>query len=251
MAQNSSSSTPQNDPTQLPDAWQGSEQIGMLLYPQFTALDLIGPQHFFAALMGAKVHLVAKTAEPVISDTGVPIVPTATFENCPQDLDILFIPGASQGTLDAMNDQDTLNFIKDRGQKAKWVTSVCTGSLLLARAGLLQGYKATSHWGARDLLSHFGAIPVDQRIVQDRNRLTGAGVSAGLDLGLHMAALLRDEQYAQGLQLVAEYAPEPPFNSGTPHTAGQPTTELISSMFTPFREQVLQMPQLQIPKGTD
>lgn len=118
-----------------------------------------------------------------------------------------------------MRDDETLDFIADWGSRAEFVTSVCTGSLLLGAAGLLKGYRATSHWGAISILKEFGAKPVDGRVVEDRNRLTGGGVTAGMDLGLTVVARLRDEFYAQGVQLMAEYAPQPPFNAGTPATA--------------------------------
>jgi cyclohexyl-isocyanide hydratase len=114
------------------------------------------------------------------------------------------------------------------------VTSVCTGSLLLARAGLLTGYRATGHWVAREVLADFGAIPDDARVVRDRNRVTGAGVSAGLDLGLTMVAALRDRSYAESVQLLAEYAPQPPFDAGTPATAPKAAVEMIGGMFPGF-----------------
>jgi transcriptional regulator GlxA family with amidase domain len=184
--------------------------------------------------MGATVQLVAKERKPVMSDTGLAIVPTATLDECPADLDVLFVPGSGGGVLDAMEDTAVVAFVADRGARAKWVTSVCTGSLLLARAGLLTGYRATGHWVARDVLADFGAIPVNERVVRDRNRMTGAGVSAGLDLGLAMTAELRDRAYAEGVQLLAEYAPEPPFDAGTPETAPKAVVEMIGGMFPGF-----------------
>ena len=214
--------------------WTGSEQIAMLLYPGFTALDFVGPQYMLASLMGAKVHHVAATLAPVTSDTGLSIVPTLTLADCPRDLDILFVPGGGQGTLAAMRNPELLAFVADRGRRARWVSSVCTGSLILAAAGLLRGYRATSHWIARDLLAYAGAVPVDARVVRDRNRITGAGVSAGLDLGLTMVELLRDRLYAQTLQLLAEYAPEPPLNAGTPRTAPPEAREMLVAMFEGF-----------------
>jgi putative intracellular protease/amidase len=227
-------STPEHDMSAMPPSWMGDDRIAMLLYPGFTALDLVGPQYFFASLMGANVQLVAKDRAPVMSDTGLAIVPTATLDECPADLDVLFVPGSGSGVLDAMEDPALVAFVADRGARAKWVTSVCTGSLLLARAGLLTGYRATGHWMARDVLADFGAIPVNERVVRDRNRMTGAGVSAGLDLGLAMTAELRDRAYAEGVQLLAEYAPEPPFDAGTPETAPKAVADLISGMFPGF-----------------
>lgn len=226
----------EHDMSAMPASWMGRDRIAMLLYPGFTALDFVGPQYFFGNLMGASVQLVAKDRSPVTSDTGITIVPTATFAECPADLDVLFVPGSGTGVLDAMEDAATVGFLADRGARAKWVTSVCTGSLLLARAGLLTGYRATGHWVARDVLADFGAIPVDARVVRDRNRMTGAGVSAGLDLGLAMTAELRDRSYAEAIQLLAEYAPEPAFDAGTPQRAPKETVDLIASMFPGFLE---------------
>lgn len=169
--------------------------------------------------MGAKIHLVAKTLDPVTSDAGVTIVPTATFDTCPHDLTVLFTPGGTDGTLAAAADPATLAFMAKRGARAKYVTSVCSGSLILGAAGLLNGYRATSHWSCRDALAGFGAIPTDARVVRDRNRVTGAGVTAGLDFGLTMIAELRSRFYAECTQLVSEYDPHPPFNSGSLKTA--------------------------------
>ena len=199
--------------------WTGDEQIAMLMYPGMTVMDLIGPQSMFAAMMGAKVLLVAKTMAPVTSDAGVTITPHATFETCPRDLTVIFAPGGTDGTIAAAKDAETIAFIADRGARAKYVTSVCSGSLILGQAGLLKGYKATSHWSCRDALAGFGAIPTDARVVHDRNRITGAGVTSGLDFGLMMVAELRDRTYAECCQLMAEYDPEPPFNAGSLKTA--------------------------------
>lgn len=227
-----------HDMAGMPAHWHGSEEIAFLIYPEFTALDVFGPHYMLASLMGAKVHFVAKTREPVASDFKVAVVPTATFEECPKDLDILCVPGGSGGTLAAMRDEATIAFLKDRGGRAKLVTSVCTGSLLLGAAGLLEGYRATSHWLARELLRDFGAEPIDQRVVVDRNRITGAGVTAGIDFGLSIVKQLRDEDYAKTVQLLAEYQPEPPLDAGTPGRAGPSTTKLVSDMFVPFMDEV-------------
>lgn len=229
--------TVEHDISAMPASWTGKEQIGMLLYPGMTALDFVGPQYMFAGLMGAKVHHVAKTMAPVVSDTQLALMPTATLAECPRDLDILFVPGGGAGTIAAMRDAELLAFLADRGPRAKLVTSVCTGSLVLGAAGLLQGYKATSHWATRSLLTDVGAIPVEARVVHDRNRITGAGVSAGLDMGLAIVGLLRDSVYAQSMQLLAEYAPEPPFNAGTPRTAPPAVTAMLTEMFKDFDPQ--------------
>ena len=222
---------------EMPASWHGKEQIALLAYPGMTALDLMGPQYMFASLWGATVHIVAKTRDPVMSDTRVAIVPTCDFATCPADLDVLCIPGGGKGTLDAIKDPATIAFVKDRGARAKLVASVCTGSLVLGAAGLLEGKRATSHWVVRDLLSLYGATPVDQRVVIDGSLITGAGVTAGIDLGLVVIKRLRDEEYARGVQLLAEYDPQPPVDAGTPAKAGEKTTQLMAMMFVELREQ--------------
>jgi cyclohexyl-isocyanide hydratase len=191
-------------------------EIGMLLYPGLTLLDLIGPQTVFSWF--ANTHLVWKTMDPIVSDTGIRIQPTRTFESCPSKLDILFVPGGF-GQQQLMDDAEALAFLADRAAESKYVTSVCSGSLLLGAAGLLKGYKATSHWATRDALSAFGAEPVDARVVVDRNRITGGGVTAGIDFGLVLLAKLRGDEAAKLTQLAMEYDPEPPFLSGSPKTA--------------------------------
>ena len=216
--------------------WMGDEQIAMLMYPGMTVLDLIGPQSWFGAMMGAKIHLVAKTMEPVTSDAGVTIVPNATFETCPRDLTVLFTGGGTDGTIAAASDPATIAFMADRGARAKYVTSVCSGSLILGKAGLLKGYKATSHWSCRDALAGFGAIPTDARVVRDRNRITGAGVTAGLDFGLIMVAELRDRTYAECCQLMSEYDPQPPFNAGSIKTAPPEVKAPMLKLIAGFRE---------------
>lgn len=195
-------------------------QIAMLVHPSFILLDLFGPQAVFALLGNVNVHLVWKTRDTVMAATGIPIQPTASFKECPKDLDVLFVPGGLEGGTALMNDPEVIDFLADRGQRAKYVTSVCTGSLLLGAAGLLRGYRATSHWTVRELLSLFGAEPVAQRVVEDRNRITAGGVTAGIDFGLQVAARLRSEEYAKMLQLMLEYDPQPPFQAGSPDGAG-------------------------------
>ncbi|MEM6682957.1 MAG: DJ-1/PfpI family protein [Pseudomonadota bacterium] len=212
----------------------GSEEVAMVVYPSMTMLDMVGPQYFFGSMMGAKVHLVTRDPKlsPIMGDTGFAIVPTISMDDCPKDLDVLFIPGGSQGTVQAMLDDKTVSFVADRGKRSKHVTSVCTGSMLLGQAGLLHGKKATSHWSSRHLLAEFGATPVNARVVQDGNVTTGAGVSAGLDFALALLAQLRGKDYAKGVQLQAEYAPEPMFNAGTLETIdpsiGEPMHEIFA-----------------------
>jgi len=210
-------------------------KIGMLLYPGLTLLDLIGPQTVFSWF--ADIHLLWKTTDLVRSDTGIGIQPTDTFETCPQDLDVLFVPGGF-GQDRIMNDAEVLGFLADRGPKSKYVTSVCSGSLLLGAAGLLKGYKATSHWAARDALCAFGAEPVDARVVVDRNRITGGGVTAGIDFGLVLLAKLRGDDAAKLTQLAMEYDPEPPFNSGSPKTAGPAIVQQARSFMATYMEKL-------------
>ena len=210
------------------------EQIAMLIYPGMTALDLIGPQQVFGYLMGTNVHLVAKNKDLVVSDTGVTIQPSKSFADCPDPVDILFVPGGGKGTVALMSDEDTLDFLAARGKTAKLVTSVCSGSLVLGAAGLLRGYKATSHWAVRDLLPLLGAELVVSRVVQDRNRITSGGITAGIDFGLRIAAQLRGDDYARALELTLEYDPQPPFGSGTPEKAPANIEKMARAMYEPL-----------------
>jgi cyclohexyl-isocyanide hydratase len=231
--QESSPSTAQaNFPTAAPS---GPIQIAMLVYPGMAALDMAAPQTIFAELKSSRVELVWKSKETVTSDTGIPIVPTMTFADCPADLDILFVGGGTEASA-LMNDPAVIGFLQSRGAKAKLVTSVCTGSLVLGAAGLLNGYNATSHWLARDLLPLFGATPVNARVVEDRNRITGAGVTSGMDLALRIATRLNGDEYAQALQLANEYDPKPPFNAGNPQEANPKVRDFVSGVFAPAIE---------------
>ncbi|MGA0570414.1 DJ-1/PfpI family protein [Variovorax sp. VNK109] len=223
-----------HDMSQMPASWTGKEQIGMVMYPGMTALDFVGPQYMFASLLGATVHHVAADMKPVKCDTQISLLPTATFSQVPENLDILFVPGGGAGTITAMQDASLLRFVAEHGRRAKWVTSVCTGSLVLGAAGLLTGYRATSHWVTTPLLAEVGAIADKSRVVRDRNRITGAGVSAGLDLGLTLVGILRDTLYAETVQLLAEYAPQPPYNAGTPRTAPPEAKAMLDDMFKEF-----------------
>ncbi|MGL6211997.1 MAG: DJ-1/PfpI family protein [Paracoccaceae bacterium] len=147
---------------------------------------------------------------------------------------MLFTPGGTDGTLAAASDAVTLAFMADRGSRATYVTSVCSGSLILGAAGLLKGYRATSHWSCRDALAGFGAIPTEARVVRDRNRITGAGVTAGLDFGLSMVAELRGRIYAECTQLMSEYDPHPPFNAGSMKTAPEDVKKAMIEMAVDF-----------------
>lgn len=200
--------------------------FGLLLFPQITQLDLTGPAEVWSRCPDSQVHLIWKDRNPVDTSSGFQISPTTTFSDCP-DLDVLCVPGGAGQTL-LMEDLETLEFIRRQANQAKFVTSVCTGSLLLGAAGLLQGYQATCHWMSLDQLPLFGAIASSQRVVKDRNRISGGGVTAGIDFGLSVAAELFGEAVARRIQLTIEYAPEPPFDSGTPQQAGpQLVAELL------------------------
>lgn len=235
--------TPTHDMSGMPAHWTGKEQIAFLIYPEFTALDMVGPHYMLTSLMGATTHLVAKSKEIVKSDAGLMFQPSASFDDCPADLDIICVPGGTAGTLAAMQDDATIRFLKDRGSRAKFVTSVCTGSLILGAAGLLTGYRATSHWVAKSLLPIFGAIPAEGRVVRDRNRITGGGVTAGIDFGLALVGQLRDREYAEGVQLLAEYAPEPPYDAGTPQRAPANVKAMMEGMFADFNEKTARIAQ--------
>jgi len=220
-----------HDMSAFPPQWKGTEQIVMLVYPEFTALDLVGPHYMLSSLWGATVKIVAGSKAPVRSDTGLVFVPDLALGDVPRSVDILFVPGGGQGTLAAMQDKRLVRWVADRARRAKLVASVCTGSLVLGQAGLLRGRRATSHWATHGLLREFGAIPVQERVVWDGDLVTGAGVSAGLDLGLAVVAKLRDRAYAQCVQLLAEYAPQPPFDAGLPSTAPKDVQQMTASMF--------------------
>lgn len=220
----------------------GSEQIAILVYPEFTALDALGPHYFLAGVMGATVRFVAKTLDPVpcegSSKGGFCVKPQLTFADCPEQLDLLLVPGGLTGTFAAIEDKATIQFLKSRAAKTKLVGSVCTGSLVLGAAGLLKGRKATSHWQTLEVLKDCGATPVAERIVFDGpDRVTAAGVSAGLDLGLELVRRYRGDFYAKGMQLLGEYDPHPTFpNGGNPKTADKLVVEMLNGMHAPIVE---------------
>jgi cyclohexyl-isocyanide hydratase len=199
-------------------------RIGFLLYPHLTQLDLTGPAQVLAAMSDSALHFVWKRREPVPSDAGISLLSTDTFDTCPA-LDMLLVPGGP-GQQGLMRDADVLAWLARQGAQASWVTSVCSGSLLLGAAGLLKGYRAASHWAYRDYLPAFGAQIDERRVVVDRNRITGGGVTAGIDLALALVALARGEEEAKAIQLQLEYAPQPPFNCGRPELAGAALTAL-------------------------
>ena len=191
--------------------------VVFLVYPNVTQLDLTGPAQVLSRLPDTKVDLAWKSRDPVETDSGFALLPTATLSELAQ-ADILCIPGGF-GCIDVMQDDEVLAWVRQVGEGAKWVTSVCTGSLILGAAGLLRGYRATSHWAWRDDLKLFGAEPIGERVVFDRNRVTGGGVTAGIDFALALMANIQGEEYAKAVQLGLEYDPHPPFDCGTPDKA--------------------------------
>ena len=189
--------------------------VGMLLLPNLTQLDLTGPFEVLTRVPNARVHLAWKTLEPVVADSGMRIVPSTTLADC-AELDVVFVPGGG-GITALLDDSEVLAFLRRHGERARFVTSVCTGSLLLGAAGLLRGYDAVTHWAYMDLLAMVGARAVSRRVVVDRNRITGAGVTSGIDFGLRLAADLTSERTAQSIQLAIEYDPEPPYRGHPDH----------------------------------
>ena len=192
-------------------------RIGMLLFPRMTQLDLTGPFEVFTRLPDAQVLLLSKTLEPVEADSGLRLLPYATLRDCPQ-LDVICVPGGP-GVNALMEDAEVLDWLRRQSEQARYVSSVCTGSLVLGAAGLLRGKHATSHWNSHDMLPAFGAIPTEGRVVRDGNLFTGGGVTAGIDFALTMVAELAGAQVARAIQLQIEYAPVPPFDAGTPEAA--------------------------------
>lgn len=209
----------------------GRPVVAMLMYPGFTNLDLVGPHATWG--MAMDIQLVWKTLDPVASDTGMRILPTATLRSCPADLDILFVPGGHD-TADHLDDDEVLDFLATRGATARYVTSVCSGSLLLGAAGLLHGYRAGVHWTLRDLLAPLGAECVHERVVVDRNRITGGGVTAGIDFGLTVLAEIVGEEQARVTQLAIEYDPAPPADVGSPEKADPATLATTTAVLAGY-----------------
>ena len=191
-------------------------QVVTLVYPGATLLDFIGPA--MALSFFGEVRFYWKNLEPIFCDF-IEVLPNATFADLPERFDVLLVPGG-KGKLLPMGDDETLASIQECGRRADYITSVCTGALILGQAGLLNGYRATTHWAALDLLANLGATAVKARVVEDRNRFTGGGITAGIDFGLTLLAKLRGPEAAKMAQLIMEYNPAPPFNAGSPETAG-------------------------------
>ena len=213
-------------------------RVAFLVYPNVTQLDLTGPAQVLSRLGDASIDLVWKSREPVPTDSGFDLLPTATLDEV-REAEILCVPGGF-GCVDVIHDEEALGWVRSVGEQAQWVTSVCTGSLILGAAGLLEGYRATSHWAWRDHLRLFGADPVAERVVFDRNRVTGGGVTAGIDFSLALTARIRGEAHARAVQLGLEYDPHPPFDAGSPGRAGGALVEAVlerSNRMAPDREE--------------
>ena len=210
--------------TSIPKSAPEPLKVGMLCYPGMTILDLTGPQ----AVLGfhSETYLIWKSLDPVATDSGLSINPSCTFAEVPGDLDVLFVPGGYTATK-MMGDDEVIDFLVKVGASAKYVTSVCSGALLLGMAGLLDGYRAATHWAVYDVLDSLGVQTDQARVVHDRNRMTGGGVTAGIDFGLTLLAELRGEMVAKMTQLAMEYDPAPPFDTGHPDKAGPELVAMI------------------------
>lgn len=217
---------------------QPKYHIGLVIYPGMTQLDITAPHQVFSFIPEAQVHMLWKNLQPVTSGEGLTILPTTTFDECPQ-LDVICVPGGGMGTVETMADSEMLQFLKQQSQTAKYITSVCTGSLILAAAGLLQGYRAGCHWLFREYLAMLRVEVGTQRVVVDRNRITGGGVTAGIDFGLVVVSHLCGEETAKRIQLVLEYNPAPPFDAGCPENAGEILVEQVKQFSKPLSEAAL------------
>lgn len=215
--------------------------IGLLVFDHITQLDMTGPYEVFIKFPDTSVHLVAQSAEPVTAGGGMKIIPNASYASCPQ-LDILCVPGGA-GMNPLLNDSPTLNFLRQQAAGAKYITSVCTGSLVLGAAGLLTGRRATTHWMSHEMLAEFGATPVNERVVVDGNLVTGGGVTAGIDFALTLGAKLFGDDVAKKIQLGIEYDPAPPFASGSPNSADTDVVEATRAAGEPRQRERLELVQ--------
>jgi len=209
-------------------------RIAILLYDGLTALDFIAPHQ--AWCMFADIFLVSKDGEPITTDSAIVMHATHSFETCPQDLDVFFVPGG-MSTFDLMLETETVEFVRERGERARFVTSVCNGAIVLGAAGLLDGYRAATHWATYEMLKLTGTVEaVSDRVVIDRNRLTGGGVTAGLDFGLIVLSKLLGEQVGKNAQLILEYNPAPPFETGHPSIADEETLGQVTAFLQDFND---------------
>src|SRR3954469_2954208 len=210
-------------------------KVGFVIFPDLTQLDFTGPQQVLARLPDSAMHIVAKSKDPVPSDSSLSLMPTHTFENCP-DLDLICVPGGYKGVIDALGDEETIYFVRRQASTARYVTSVCTGAFILGVAGLLKGRRATTHWAFADLLPLVGATHEKARVVKDGNVITAGGVTSGIDFGLSVVAELAGETTARTIQLGIEYDPAPPFDSGHPDRApADITSALLSGRYDEVR----------------
>ena len=220
-------------------------KVGFVIFPDLTQLDFTGPQQVLSRLPDSAMHIVAKTAAPVPSDSGLGLVPTHTFANCPQ-LDLICVPGGSAGVVKAMGDRETIAFIRRQAGMARYVTSVCTGAFLLGVAGLLKGRRATTHWAFTELLPMVGATHEKARVVIDGNVITAGGVTSGIDFGLRVVSEIAGDEVAQAIQLGLEYDPAPPFASGHPDHASAAVQRMVSPRYekarASFRAELAQLP---------
>lgn len=207
--------------------------IGMLVFPDMTQLDFTGPYEVFAQLPGCRVKVIAKTSQAVAARGGLKFIPDTTIDDAPP-LDLIFVPGGP-GVGALMEDRKVLEFLRHQAQQAKYVTSVCTGALVLGAAGLLKGYRATTHWLSLELLPIFGAIAMPDRVVFDRNRVTGGGVTAGIDFALTISGEIMGAETAKTIQLLIEYNPAPPFACGHPDTADAAIVENLRRTRAPMQ----------------
>ncbi len=210
-----------------PDNTGQAFHVGMLLFDGVTQLDLTGPYEVFSRMPDTSVHLIAATRAPVRTEWGMQIIPDCSFDDAPV-FDVLCVPGG-WGVDACLENEALLAFVRARAAQAVYVTSVCSGALILGAAGLLDGYRATTHWLSLDFLAHFGAISVQERVVRDRTRITGGGVTAGIDFALVVAAERFGPAVAQRIQLAIEYNPAPPFRGGSPQTASADVLEAVTA----------------------
>jgi cyclohexyl-isocyanide hydratase len=222
-------------------------EIGMVIFPGMTALDFAAPLDVFARMPNARVHVVGKTMQPVKTDLGFFDSPTVTMRDAPR-LDLLFI-GGGPGVNVLMEDEETLEFFRSREPDAQWITSVCTGALVLGAAGLLRGYRAATHWAAMGILPLLGAVPIDERVVVHGNRITGGGVTAGLDFALTVVAQLHGDERAQTMQLAMEYDPQPPFPGGSPRSSPAPLVARVRELLGHVTQARLEAAQRARAKG--
>lgn len=214
-------------------------KIGFLIYPGVIQLDVTAAYQVLSFPPNTKTYLVGKTIDPIVSNEGLTLTPTNDFNSCPQ-LDVICVPGGGMRQVEVMQDKVTLEFLQRQSEKAQYVTSVCTGSMILAAAGLLRGYKATCHWAFEEQLAMFGVEVISDRVVIDRNRVTGAGITSGIDFGLTLLSLLFNEDTTKTAQLMMQYDPRPPFNSGTPETANSQITEALLKTGKPLIDAFMQ-----------